>query len=329
VLVNGARPEREDGPVRVLSLGAALRRPFQWLTDLTLLRLRLRGIVRERQIDVVEVPDYQGLYPAAFDACPLVLRLHLSATTIAREAGRPENRLLRAAERRTLARHGRWIAVSKHSLALTEATFGVAPAASSVIYYPVVEPAPVPVEPIGHPYLVYCGTVNRRKGAYALAEAARDLLRADPDLRLVYVGTGVEEEGGSSIERVKAILGAQASQAVFTGRIARAAAFEYVRHALLAAVPSTLETFGLVAAEAMLAGIPVVAYDCGPFPEFISHGRTGLLVKPEGLRDAIAGLLASPAERQRIGDAARRWIGSEFSLEKCVESSLAFYSACS
>lgn len=48
-----------------------------------------------------------------------------------------------------------------------------------------------------------------------------------------------------------------------------------MRKALLLAFPSQLEAFGLVAAEAMLAGIPVVVPDDGPFPEFVEHGRTG------------------------------------------------------
>jgi glycosyltransferase involved in cell wall biosynthesis len=80
-------------------------------------------------------------------------------------------------------------------------------------------------------------------------------------------------------------------------------------HCTLAVVPSLWpEPFGLTAVEAMAAGRPVVASDTGGLRDIVAHEETGLLVPPgdaTALRDAVARLLGDPAERQRMGAAAR------------------------
>ena len=50
-------------------------------------------------------------------------------------------------------------------------------------------------------------------------------------------------------------------------------------------LPTYEETFGLVAAEAMIMGVPVIGSDAGGVPEVISHGDTGLLFKTKDAKD--------------------------------------------
>lgn len=72
------------------------------------------------------------------------------------------------------------------------------------------------------------------------------------------------------------------------------------------AIPSRWEGFGLVAAEAMRARLPVVASRVGGLPEVVEDGVTGRLVPPDdpdALRDAL--LADGPAERARMADAGR------------------------
>jgi glycosyltransferase involved in cell wall biosynthesis len=78
--------------------------------------------------------------------------------------------------------------------------------------------------------------------------------------------------------------------------------------------PGTGEGFGLVAAEAMAVGTPVVAYRHGGLPEVL--GDAGILIEPHdaaGLADAIAGLLADPERREQLAAAGRDRVG-EFEL---------------
>ena len=74
-------------------------------------------------------------------------------------------------------------------------------------------------------------------------------------------------------------------------------------------VPSVWdEPFGLVAAEAQLVGVPVVASDRGALPELIGEGRLGL-VAPAGDAAALAACVerlgADAALRARLSTAAR------------------------
>jgi glycosyltransferase involved in cell wall biosynthesis len=78
--------------------------------------------------------------------------------------------------------------------------------------------------------------------------------------------------------------------------------------AQLFVLPSRYESFGLVTAEAMAHGLPVIGFaDCPGTNELIQHGANGLLVAGEArvdrLADAMAELMSSPRDRARLGKA--------------------------
>lgn len=73
--------------------------------------------------------------------------------------------------------------------------------------------------------------------------------------------------------------------------------------------------------EAMGAGLPCVTTQVPGNVEVISHGQTGLLVEPgnlEELAEAIGRLLADPALRLRMGEAARQRIRDVHSIDAMV-----------
>lgn len=82
------------------------------------------------------------------------------------------------------------------------------------------------------------------------------------------------------------------------------------------------EPFGLVMAEAMACGTPVVGYANGAAPEVVDHGTTGFLV-PEGDVEALAeGVLAAV---ELDPEACRRHVIANFSAERMVQRYLALY----
>jgi len=82
------------------------------------------------------------------------------------------------------------------------------------------------------------------------------------------------------------------------------------------------EPFGIPVIEAMAAGLPVIATRGGALPEIVVEGETGFLVDRgdvQGLRSAIAKLLANPSLRAKMGAAGRQRVKNLFTWEHCVD----------
>jgi glycosyltransferase involved in cell wall biosynthesis len=82
------------------------------------------------------------------------------------------------------------------------------------------------------------------------------------------------------------------------------------------AAPSSIESFGLTALEAMACGTPVVAFQTGGLVDVIADGETGLLEKRVGsvvgLHDQLDWMLQHAMERQNMGLAARQRVEKQF-----------------
>lgn len=327
--------ERDDSGVRVVTLPESTCRGMAWWINRRRVCRWVQREARAGNVEIVESPEFQGPLITRPGRTPVVLRLHLSATAIGRHGKRPVSGLTGYCEKRCLSLFRSWIAVSKYALELTRNTFLIQPREFKTVYSPI---APAnersqPFPDLPSLFVLYAGgAVSRRKGAYVLAEAATQFLRTHTDLRLVFIGPLVSEEGVSADDRIRGIVGADlASRVVFCGRVSRDTLLKSMRQAAVFVYPSTLETFGLVTAEAMMQGCPVIACETGPSPELLSNGQTGLLVppnSPESIAQAVTRLLTDRASANQIARAGQSMVRSRFTLQRCVNETLAFYEDC-
>jgi glycosyltransferase involved in cell wall biosynthesis len=91
---------------------------------------------------------------------------------------------------------------------------------------------------------------------------------------------------------------------------------------------SRLEGFGLVVAEAMAVGLPVVVADMPGVREVIEQGREGLYVEPliaNDLADKVRILLDDPAMARRMGRAGRERAESRYALPVVVRALVSLY----
>jgi glycosyltransferase involved in cell wall biosynthesis len=83
-------------------------------------------------------------------------------------------------------------------------------------------------------------------------------------------------------------------------------------------MPAVEEGLGLVAAEALLCGTPVVAFASGGLSDLIEDGRAGVLVPPgdsAALAAALDGLLTRPDRGATLGAAGRQAMLARFGPE--------------
>ncbi len=142
--------------------------------------------------------------------------------------------------------------------------------------------------------LVFAGRLVPQKALSVAFEA----VRRNPDVTLLVAGDGPE----------RAKVEAQAPpNARFLGAQPRERVFELLRTADAALLSSDWESFGLVAAESLAVGTPVLAAAAGGIEEVVENERNGLLV-PSGdadaLADAIRRFFSDPDLQARLRDAA-------------------------
>jgi glycosyltransferase involved in cell wall biosynthesis len=89
----------------------------------------------------------------------------------------------------------------------------------------------------------------------------------------------------------------------------------------LFALPSLSEGLPLAVLEAMASRLPVVATNVGAMPQLVEEGLTGFLVEPKddrALAERLARFRSDPGLARRIGEAARRKVEREYSLDSML-----------
>lgn len=120
--------------------------------------------------------------------------------------------------------------------------------------------------------ILYMGRLVYEKGIQHLIAAMPKILNGYHDTKLVIAGKG------GMIDELKAEAKAMGieNKIYFTGYLNAKQVQKMYKCADIAVFPSTYEPFGIVALEAMLAGVPTVVSDVGGLNEIVEHGVTGM-----------------------------------------------------
>jgi glycosyltransferase involved in cell wall biosynthesis len=146
-----------------------------------------------------------------------------------------------------------------------------------------------------------------RKGILDLVEAWRMVEAPNASLRLV----GETDADPEYHSRVMEAIG-EDSSIIVSGKLDDESLAVVYADSDFFALPSRFEGYGIVYAEALSFGLPVVAYDVGPVPELVG-GEAGVFVPPRdeaGLSREIGNLLSDGELRCRMSGAALRRAGN-------------------
>jgi D-inositol-3-phosphate glycosyltransferase len=167
--------------------------------------------------------------------------------------------------------------------------------------------------------LLFVGRIQQLKGIDLLLRAAARLYgrqhhSAAPPFRIVIVGgraTGDDDDPEvREVQRLRALvheLGLDA-RVQWVGAVEHEELPTYYRAADVTVMPSTYESFGLVAVESMACGTPVVAARVGGLKTTVVDGATGYLVPardPALYAERLEALISQPGLRRTMGAAAR------------------------
>jgi glycogen synthase len=295
----GARDVERRG-VRYERHGA--RRPYAWSRLTYALRANWR--LRRGGYDVAMF-DYSAYTPVFLPGHkPVGLALHhITGPTARARWGRVAGWLVGAVERAML-RRARWISLSA-AVVEPEVRSLAAPGAVVEVVGAGVDESFFRVERKEQGYLLFFGRLDVfQKGLDTLIEAFALLRATDPSLRLVMAGRGKDAVLVDRLVRAAGV----ADGVEQLGAVSDARRLELLAGATLMLMPSRFEGFGLVAAEAMAAGVPLVASDAGSLPEVVAPPTGGVTV-PVGDAPALAAaarrLLEDPGLRAKLSRTAR------------------------
>jgi glycosyltransferase involved in cell wall biosynthesis len=176
--------------------------------------------------------------------------------------------------------------------------------------------------------ILFVGILGESKGVLVLLEAARILARSRRDFTIWFMGEFTSKAFEQTargyirehdLEAVVAVLGQCVDEAKWA----------YFRRADVLCFPSFYESesFGNVAVEAMMFGLPVVATRWRGIPDVVDDGQTGLLVPIRdagALASALARLIDDPELRRTLGANGRRKYLDQYTIEKHLQRMMEF-----
>ncbi len=157
---------------------------------------------------------------------------------------------------------------------------------------------PLPKEPTDKLRVLFVGAVTLRKGFLYLLQAVNQI-KGD-NVELIAIGSM-----GPSMRKLVKKVGD--SRATFLGPQKRAAIQFWMSQADVLVLPSVEDGFGLVLAEAMACGCPVITTTNSAAFDIVDQGVQGIVVPPRdvtALKDAIESIVCDPDRRQEMSEAS-------------------------
>ena len=172
--------------------------------------------------------------------------------------------------------------------------------------------------------ILFMGRLVYEKGVQHLISAMPKILENYHDAKLVIAGKG------GMLDELKAQVEAMGlgQKVYFTGYLNAKQVSKMYKCADISVFPSTYEPFGIVALEAMLAGVPTVVSDVGGLNEIVEHGVDGMKSyagNPNSLADSILELLCNPQLCESISKKAKTKVKNEYSWTKIAQDTHFIY----
>lgn len=172
--------------------------------------------------------------------------------------------------------------------------------------------------------ILYVGRLVYEKGVQHLISAMPKILENYHDAKLIIAGKGgMLDELKSQAEAI-----GLSNKIYFTGYLNSKQVQKMYKCADVAVFPSTYEPFGIVALEAMLAGVPTVVSDIGGLNEIVDHGVNGMKSyagNSNSIADSVISLLYDKQLAANVSKKAKQKVKEEFNWNKIAQDTHYIY----
>ena len=166
--------------------------------------------------------------------------------------------------------------------------------------------------------ILYTGRLVFEKGIQHLISAMPKILSGYNDSKLIIAGRG----GMMDELKEQAYRMGIGDKVYFTGYLDSKNLLKMYKCADVSVFPSTYEPFGIVALEAMLAGVPTVVSDVGGLNEVVDHGVNGMKCyagNANSIADSVLTLLYDHQLCDNITKKAKAKVKEEFNWAKIAQ----------
>lgn len=166
--------------------------------------------------------------------------------------------------------------------------------------------------PLDKKIMMFCSngaSADKQKGGKYLTEAY-ELLKDREDLFFIALGNEKRELKTDNFLNIEYIYDENTMA-------------KYYSASDLFIFPTLAETFGLVVAEALSCGLPVITFNTGPMPELVEHMENGYVASYKDTEDFVKGIetfINNPELLNAASKKARNTVLEKFTLNKMINS---------
>ncbi|MBT0608460.1 glycosyltransferase family 4 protein [Aequorivita echinoideorum] len=302
-----------------------------FLTQRKVQRL-INTLYAENKIEIVEAPDWTGFTAFVKPKCPLVIRLNGSDTYFCHLDQRPVKPKNKFLEKRALQQANGIISVSQFTAEVTKQLFNLKNKITIIPNSIDISKFHNNTMEIENNSILYFGTLIRKKGALELPLIFNEVIKINPEAKLILIGkdSGDKQSGSASTWKLMQPLFSEAAlhNVDYKGLVPYSEIGHYITKATVCVFPTFAEALPVSWIEAMALKKPIVASNIGWANEVIDDGTNGFLVHPKehtSFAEKINELLKNQQLQKSFGEAARKTAEQKFAMEVVAKQSEVFY----
>jgi glycosyltransferase involved in cell wall biosynthesis len=339
VLVYGQNQEGvfDDDGICIQQIRNVKFKGLSWYLTRKKLQRVINTLYQQKEIDVVEAPDWTGITSFIDAKCPIVIRLNGSDTYFCHLDQRPVKWNNKFHEKRALKKADALLSVSQYTADLTNKLFGLRRKFTVI-------PNCIDTDSFtnnnnnnnnnNNKSILYFGSLIRKKGLLELPFIFNEVIKEHPEAILVLVGRDVPDIISGSPSTWQMMHGLFSPQALinvdYLGSVPYQDIKKHISAATVCVFPTFAEALPVSWIEAMAMQKAIVASNIGWATEVIDDGTDGFLVHPTHhleYANKIIQLLENVQLQKEFGVEARKNVTEKFSIAIVAQESLSFYNS--